>query len=179
MAALSDVDRDFLAALRDGETIAGYARSHSYSKHWAKWQSRKLRRRFGVQTIGEAVLMGSDENGVSRADFDKLFGAFTKLSDAVEDLAKRPDEPAAKEQVRERELSVKELAEKLGLSLEDVERVKGEKEYERWKTFEERRTKELEDEEGSGEEVEENGAGKGIGEVIRDGLGGIRNVKPT
>lgn len=177
MALLSESDRSFLSALAGGETIAGYCRSHGYSRHWGKWKSRDLRRRLGVETIGEAVLM-ADEDGISRKDFEQLTGLVGSLATAVEDLAKRPQAPEAKETVRERELSVKELAEKLGLTPEDVERVKGEKEYERWKKFEERRLQELADEEGEGEGDGNGAPAGGLGEKIRDGLGGIRNVKP-
>jgi hypothetical protein len=102
----------------------------------------------------------------------------SKLGESLEELTKRPS-PANEQNVRDRELDVKDHAKALGLSLEDVERIRGEKEYEKWLGFETRRLKELEDaEEEDGGEGEGNGGGKGFGEQIRDGLGGIRNVKP-
>ncbi len=180
MDGLSERDQDLLTALAGGETLNDYARRHNYSLAWGQWRSRELRRLLGVATLREAVLMSQGEGeGVSRGDFEKLFSAVSGLTDAVEEMRKRPSEPQ-QQQVRERELDVKDHAKALGLSLEDVERLKGEKEYEKWLAFETRRQKELDEEEGvEGEGEGENGKGKGIGEQIRDGLGGIRNVKPS
>jgi hypothetical protein len=177
---LSDGDREFLAVLGAGSTIAAAARTLGYSPHWGKWKSRSLRRRFGVETIWEAVAMAEDDGtGVSRADFEKLFGAFTKLSEAVDEMAKRPGEPAAQQAVTERQLDVKDHAKALGLSLDDVEKLKGEKRYEEFRSMQERldaeraaADDEIEDDDDAG-----NGTGKGLGDVIRDGLGGIR--KPS
>lgn len=176
MELLNDTDRDFLAWLRQGKTIASYCSSHGYSREWGKWKSRQIRHLLGVETIGEAVVMADDDAGVSKLDFDKLFGAVGKLSDAVDELAKRPT-TEKQETVRERELDVKDHAKALGLSLEDVERLKGEKEYTKWLEFETRRQKELDD-----EEAEEGGGDNGVKpkgtvEKVLDGLGGIKNVK--
>ena len=176
---LSERDRDFLAALAAGETINDYARRNNFSLAWGSWKSREVRRKLGVATIREAVRMSEQEKeGVSRSDFDKLTGLVAKLGDAIEDLAKRPNEPAAQQQVRERELDVKDHAKALGLTLDDVERLKGEKEYERFKAMQERlereRDEELDDDDGGGDG---NGAGKGgIGQVL-DGLGGLSGVR--
>ena len=173
MDVLTGSDREFLAALAAGESAAGYARSHSYSLPWAKWKSREVRRKLGVSTIGEAVAAMAEINeGVSRADFDKLTKLVNGLGEAVEDLARaRPSEqPAAQQQVQERQLDLKDHAKARGLSLADVERLKEEKDYERFKTFLDR----YEHEEP--EEEPENGA-TSLGDKIRDGLGGIRNVK--
>lgn len=175
---LSEIDLDLLASLREGGTIAGYARDHHYSPHWPKWKSRSLRQRFGVTTIEEVLLMSDDDQGVSRGDFDKLFGAFTKLSDTVEELAKRPNDPAAQQQVRDRELDVKDHAKALGLSLEDVEKLKDEKEFGKFKAMQDRLDKErLEAEAEEDEDDSANGGGKTLGEKVRDGLGGISGVK--
>lgn len=177
--ALSDRDLDLLDHLAAGGSVAGYAREHHFSTHWAKWTSRNIRHKLGVDTLEEAVAVSETEReAVSRADFDKLTGLVTKLGDAIEDLAKagpaRREE--ARETVRERELDVKDHAKALGLTLEDVERLKGEKEYERFKAMQDRLEREREEEEG-GEEGEENGAGKGgLGQVL-DGLGGLSGVK--
>ncbi len=170
----SDGDREFLAALAGGATVAGASHQLGYSSHWGKWKSRSLRRRLGVETIWEAVAMAEDDTGVSRADFDKLTGLVSKLGESIDDLARRPTDQGRQE-VKERELSVKELAEKLGLTPDDVERVKGEKEYERFKAMQQRLADESA-EEVDPEEEPENG---GVGQRILDGLGGIRNVKPS
>lgn len=163
-----------LESLVAGGTIAGYTREHGYSKPWGKWKSREIRRKLGVQTIEEAIAaMGVDDDGVSKADFDKLTGLVGKLGDAVEELTKRPNDANQQQQVRERELDVKDHAKALGLSLEDIERVKGEKEYANFKKMQDRLDAEREEEEGEGG----NGAGS-LGDRIRDGLGGITNVKP-
>ncbi len=120
---------------------------------------------------------GESEPGVSKTDFDKLTGLVSKLGDAIEELGKRPNDAGQQQQVRERELDVKDHAKALGLSLEDVERLKGEKEYERWLGFETRRQKELEELDETDDDTGGNGD-KPLSEKIRDGLGGIRNVKP-
>lgn len=119
----------------------------------------------------------ADDEGVSRADFDKLTGLVAKLGDSLEELAKRPNDQGAKDDAARRDLDVKDHAKALGLSMEDVQRIQDDKDYKRWLAFDERRQKELEEEEA---EQEANGAGqsKGLGEQIRDGLGGIRNVRP-
>ena len=171
---LSPVDVALLDWLLGGGTIVGYGREHSYSRDWGKWKSREIRRKLGVSTIEEALqLMAQEDEGVSKADFEKLTGLVGKLGDAIEELAKRPADPAQQQQVRERELDVKDHAKALGVSLEDVEKIRGEKEYEKWLAFEKRRIEEEEAEEGG------NGSagGKSLGDTIRDGLGGIRNVK--
>ena len=171
---LSPVDLDLLDSLISGGTIAGYGREHGYGRDWGKWKSREIRRKLGVATIEEAVAkMSSTDDGPSKADFDKLTGLVGKLGDAVDELVKRPNDPGQQQQVRERELDVKDHAKALGLSLEDVEKIRGEKEYEKWLAFEKRRIEEEEAEEGG------NGSagGKSLGDTIRDGLGGIRNVK--
>ena len=177
MDVLSPVDVDLLESLLAGGTIAGYARAHDYSRDWGKWKSREIRRKLGVDTIEEALAaMRDDDDGVSRADFDKLTGMVGKLGDALEELTKKPGDSGAQQNVRERELDVKDHAKALGLSLEDVEKLKGEKEYERFKTMQDRLDAERaaeDDDDDSG-----NGGGTGIGQQIRDGLGGIRNVKP-
>lgn len=177
---LSERDLDLLDHLAAGGTVAGYAREHHFSKHWAKWTSRNIRQKLGVGTLEEAVTVSETEReAVSRSDFDKLTGLVAKLGDAIEDLAKRPNEPAAQQQVRERELDVKDHAKALGLTLDDVERLKGEKEYERFKAMQERlereRDEELDDDDDGGDGG--NGAGKGgIGQVL-DGLGGLSGVR--
>jgi DNA-binding transcriptional MerR regulator len=174
--ALSERDRDFLAAISRGESINDYARRHNYSLDWGVYESRKVRRHYGVKTIREAVEMAEDDAGVSRADFDKLTGLVSKLGESLEELVRRPNDPAAQQQHRERELDVKDHAKALGLSLDDVEKLKGEKEYEKWKAFEDRRLKELEEEEPEPESDSE-GNGGGTLDKIRDGLGGLSGVK--
>jgi len=181
VAALNARDRDFLDAIAGGETITAYERRNDYSLAWGWWKSREVRRKLGVATIREAVRMSEQEKeGVSRSDFEKLTGLVAKLGDSIEELAKRPNDFGRQEQVRERELDMKDHAKALGLSLDDVEKLKGEKEYERWLKFEERRQKELaeaDDEEDDEEDKDDGSNGRGVGEVIRDGLGGIRKVK--
>jgi hypothetical protein len=179
MDALTPVDLDLLESLLAGGTIAGYARAHDYSRDWGKWKSREIRRKLGVDTIEEALaaMRDDDDDGVSRADFDKLTGMVGKLGEALEELTKRPGDAGAQQNVRERELDVKDHAKALGLSLEDVEKLKGEKEYERFKAMQDRLDAERAAEDDDEDDENGNGAG-GLGQQIRDGLGGIRNVKP-
>jgi hypothetical protein len=178
--ALLPSDRKFLAALRDGDSMAAYAREHGYTLHWAKWKSRSVRRRLGVDTIGEAIAAMADEDGVSRGEFEKLMGLVGKLGDSVDELARRPDSQAARQQVAERQVSLKDHAAALGLTLEDVEKLKGEQEYERFKAMQQRLSEEtaLEDDADDEGEGEDEGDGKGSVRTFVDGLGGIRNVKP-
>lgn len=175
---LNDSERSFLGAVREGESAAAYARRNNYSPDWAKWMSKQIREKLDVHTLREAVTMAEENEGVSRGDFDKLFGAFTKLSDTVEELAKRPNDPAAQQQVRDHELDVKDHAKALGLSLDDVEKLKDEKEFGKFKAMQDRLDKErLEAEAEEDEDDSANGGGKTLGEKVRDGLGGISGVK--
>jgi hypothetical protein len=177
---LSEADHEFLAALRGGLTANAYARRVGYSTAWAKKKSRKVRDHYQVATIEEALEMSErEQETVNRADFDRLMGAVGKLGDAVDELknSRGTERPAAEERVRERELDVKDHAKALGLSLDEVEKLKEEKDYQRFKKMQDRleleRADELEAVEG---EQDENGGG-GLGEKIRDGLGGIRNLE--
>lgn len=177
MSALDESDRAFLHAIAEGETAVAYARRHNYSDDWAKFKSRRVRGKLGAATLREAVAMADDDTGVSRADFEKLTGLVTRLGDSLEELARRPNDQGQQQQVRERELDLKDHAKALGLTVEDVERLKGEKEYRRFKEMQERLDQERaeaddNDDDGDGGG---NGAGRGIGDRILDGLGGITN----
>ena len=183
---LSDRDRDFLDWLRDGGTQVEYAREHGLSRDWAKWKSRSIREKLGVVTIDEAVQM-TDENkdGVSRAEFDKLMSSFDELQDALEELrhvaanGTGAQTHTASSNVQERRLSLKDLAQALGLSVKDVERLREEKDYGRFKAFQER----LAAEQAAAappageEDDEDDDGGGGLLDQVRDGLGGIRNVR--
>ncbi len=163
---LNASEMEFLQAVGNGEGQAAYARRNNYSRAWAKWMSRKIRAKLGATTLGEALAMSETASeGVSKSDFDKLVGLVTSLGDAVEGLAraKPADQPAAQQQVQQRELDVKDHAKALGLSMDDVTRIQEEKEYEKYKKMEARRVKELEDEQGETEPQ-------------RDGLGGVSNL---
>lgn len=181
MAGLSERDRDFLAALADGETQAAYARRNSFGSDWARWKSREVRHKLGVDTIEEAIeAMGDDDQSVSKSDFDKLTGLVTRLGESLEEFARaRPHEqPAAREQVQQRELDVKDHAKALGLSVEDIEKLKGEKEFARFREMQDRLDAERAEEGDDGvDDADANGAGKTLGEKVRDGLGGITGVK--
>ena len=181
MDVLSDQEKDLLAAVAAGGTLAGYAREHDYSVAWGKWKGREIRRKLGVSTLEEAIRVSQGEpESVSRADFDKLSGLVERLSDSLEELASaRPAEKAeARAEVRERELTLKDHAKALGLSLADVELLKEERDYEKFRAMQERLERERAEEEQEEEEPPTNGEPKGAGQRILDGLGGIRNVKP-
>lgn len=182
MDDLSDIEQAFLAHVGAGGTFQGFAAENGYSSAWAKWKSREIRRKLGVSTIGEAVAKMAEENGtgegVSRADFDKLTGLVSGLHDAIDELAraKPSEQPAAREQVQERQLSLKDHAAALGISIDDVKKLLEEKDYERFKANQERLERERAAEDEEDDDGEDEG-GRGIGGVIRDGLGGIRNVQ--
>ena len=166
VASLSGSDLQFLAELRGGISAREYARRHSYSYAWAEWKSKEIRRKLGVHTLGEAIQMseGASE-GVGKADFARLESLVGKLGDALEDLirAKPADQPAAQQQVAQRELDAKDHAKALGLDMKDVEAMLGEKDYARFKANQDRLDKERAEAEGDGEPQ-------------RDGLGGILNL---
>lgn len=168
---LTDAETSFLDALRRGESGNGYARRLDYSESWAKQKSRRIKSKLGVQTIREALEMTDDV--VKRGEFDTLVSLINRLGKSLEDLAERPNDNGQREVVAQRELDVKDHAKALGLSLEDVEKIKGEKAYSSFKAMQERldaeRAAELEDGEEDGEE--ETSAGR----KILDGLGGITN----
>lgn len=182
MDVLSDQEKDLLASVAAGGTLAGYSRDHDYSVAWGKWKGREIRRKLGVATLEEAIRVsqGEPEPGVSRADFDRLSGLVEKLGDSLEELAQaRPaEQPAARAEVRERELSLKDHAKALGLSLADVELLKEERDYERFRAMQERLEAERAEEAAEAAASGGNDEGKGAGQRILDGLGGIRNVKP-
>lgn len=118
---------------------------------------------------------------VSRTDFDKLTGLVSSLADAVENLAKaQPSEqPAARAEVRERQLDVKDHAKALGLSLDDVKRLQDEKEYDKFRTMQERLDKERAEADAATNGELDDEDTRGVGQKLVDGLGGIRNVKPS
>lgn len=175
---LTDAENAYLDGLRSGETSNGYARRLGYSESWGKQKSRRIKRKLGVETIGEAVAMSEAASEVTKADFDKLTGLVSRLGEAVEELAKRPSDQAQQQVVRERELDVKDHAKALGISLDDVQRLKEEKDYDRFKAMQARLDKEREEEAAAAGEGDDNGDTRGLGERILDGLGGVTNVKP-
>ena len=142
---LSASDREFLEAVGQGESAAAYARRKNYSRDGAKWKSKAVRKKLGVDTLGEAIQMseGASE-GVGKADFARLESLVGKLGDALEDLirAKPADQPAAQQQVAQRELDAKDHAKALGLDMKDVEAMLGEKDYARFKANQDRLDKE-------------------------------------
>ena len=125
------------------------------------------------------------KDGVSRAEFDKLMGSFTQLQEALDELrdvaanGTGAETHAASSNVQQRQLSVREAAAALGLSVKDVERLHDEKDYGRFKAFQERLAAEqaAAAPPGGEEDEEEDGEGGGLLEQVRDGLGGIRNVR--
>lgn len=174
---LDDSDRAFLAALAAGETARDYAARQHYGPDWAKWKSRRIRRILGVDTIREAIRM-SESEAVSRGEFDTLVSLINRLGESMEKLAERPNDTGQQQVVARRELDVKDHAKALGLTVEDVEKLKGEKEYARFRAMQERLDAEraaAEEEEG-GEEEDGEGEQSGLGKVL-DGLGGITNVR--
>lgn len=177
MLRLNESDLLFLGALRDGQPAAAYAREHGYSNAWAKWKSKEVRRKLGVPTIREAIAMstGENETGVSRADFEKLTSLVGSLGESIDELTKRPADQGAQQQVRERELDVKDHARALGLSLDDVQKLKDEKDYDRFRKMQERldteRAAALEDD----DDDDDGGDERSAGQKIMDGLGGVTN----
>lgn len=170
LATLSESDLAFLDALRAGESAPHYAERIHYSKRWAKWKSRRIRDRLGVATIKEAVRL-SEEAGVTRSEFEGLQALIKQTNEAIENLAKASpqDKQAAETQVRERELSEKDLAAKLGISLDDVKRVRDENEYGKFKTMQERLDAERAAVVAEEEKLEEE-------KPQTDGLGGVFNL---
>ncbi len=178
LGLLTQDESEFLAAIRDGETAKDFARRHNYSEKWAEWTSGKIRSKLGVRTMREAITL-SDE--VSKADFDALTKLVQSTNEALSDLAKAvtPTEQAsAVAQVRERELDEKELAKRLGISLEDVNKIRDENEYAKYKGMQKR----LEDEKAAAAAADDDAGDDDDADAdekkggILDGLGGIRNL---
>lgn len=172
MAELTERERQFLAALRTGISGNQYARDSHYSESWAKQMSKRIKAKLGVETIMEAILMSETApEGVSKADFEALRKAIDATNKAVAELAEAStarEKEEGKEEVRVREMDEKEMAKKLGISLDDVAHIREEREYERYKKFEERRQAEL------AEEEDEEERRSGFDRMV-DGLGGIKH----
>ncbi len=171
---LTDAEVAFLDALRTGESANGYARRLDYSESWAKQKSRRIKLKLGVPTIREALQMTDDQ--VSRGEFDTLVSLINKLGKSLEDLADRPQDKGQQQVVAQRELDVKDHAKALGLTVEEIEKMKGEKQYAQFKSMQERLDAEraaLEDE----DDDEGEGDQRGVGEKILDGLGGVKNLR--
>lgn len=134
---LTHRDFDFLEALRRGERPRAYARRVGYSDAWAKFESRKVRRLLGAQTLEEAVSMSE----VTAEDLSAIRRELRDLREAQEKLAAAKT-PAAKEEARE---DVREAKDDLdaelrrrGLSRADLDELQESKEYERFKARQER-----------------------------------------
>lgn len=114
----------------------------------------------------------ADEAGVTRSEFEGLQALIKQTNEAIENLAKASpqDKQAAETQVRERELSEKDLAAKLGISLDDVKRVRDENEYGKFKTMQER----LDAEKAAAVVAEEEQLKEEKPQT--DGLGGVFNL---
>jgi len=181
-AILSESDLAFLDALRGGESAPAYAARIHYSKDWAKWKSRQIRDKLGVATIKEAIRL-ADEAGVTRAEFDGLMKAVAQTNEAIAKLAEAAS-PSEKEhaqaQVQARELDEKEMAKRLGISLDDVKKIRDENDFAKFKAHQERLEKERAEADaaaaaaGNGDGGEE-GDGEDGGSVL-DGLGGVFNL---
>lgn len=184
-SVLSELELSLLAALRRGIPVREFARMHNYSHDWAKWKSREIRRKLGVQTLREAMEMTDGDAGISRADFDKLAGVVQATQDAIADLAKAvtPGQRSdAQAQVQARELDEKEMAKRLGVSLDDVRKIREENDYQAFRKHQERLDKERADAAAAAaanENSEGDGKGDGDGGRLVDGLGGISNLLRT
>ena len=170
MADLSESEREFLDLLRSGLTVAGAAERMHYSSHWGKWKARQLREKLGVETIRKVRLMADGdglEPGITRAEFTKLQEAIAATNRAIEGLAESVSSGERKNGesvVQERVYTEKEHAKALGISLEDLGKLREEQDYSRFRAMQERLERERQE-----AEEEEN-------EPQRDGLGGIRNL---
>lgn len=173
--ALSESDLLLLEAVRSGQTLKEFASSRAYSERWAKWKSKAIRDKLGVASIREAVEM-SEYAGLE----GRIGGLERKLDDAISALtaAVTPKEQdAAKATIRD----LKDELRLRGLTEKDLDEAAERKQAAK---IDERvaAALKLRDEEaaaaaaanGDGEELEPT-----FGEKIRDGLGGIRNVKPS
>lgn len=114
---------------------------------------------------------------VTREDLDALRRDFTNALRDLKDAAT----PRERQDARQEIASLDEELRRYGISREDLDRLKDEKEYQRYKSFEDRRQKEREAEEKSKREQEEADAqaqadreAEEKKEQERDGLGGRR-----
>ena len=120
------------------------------------------------------------EMQVGRGEFDALKALIESTNQAVGKLAEAvtpQEKEEAKQAVVEREMDERTMAKRLGISLEDVQRVRDENEYGKFKKMQDRLDKERADAAAEVEDEDETtDNGKTIGEKVRDGLGGIRNL---
>jgi len=119
-----------------------------------------------------------EPQGITRAEFEGVQKALKDVADAIEELrnAKPADVPAAQAQVQARELTLKDHARALGLTVEEVTTMQEEKEYERFKARQARLDKEKADAAAAANPEPE--PQPGVVQRVVDGLGGVRNVKP-
>ena len=115
---------------------------------------------------------------VTREDLDALRRDLTSALRDVKDAATPRERQEARQEVADLDAELR----RLGLSRDDLEKLREEKEYQRYKGFEERRQAEREQEEKARREQEEADAAAQAereaaeaAEKKRDGLGGRRN----
>lgn len=176
---LSDADLAFLDALRAGETANGYARRNHYSESWAKKKSRRIKDLLGATTIGEALAM-SDLAGIERG----LADLGRKFDDALKALQAAAT-PAATSAATD---TIRDLREELrlrGLTEKDLDEAAARKRDEaidaRVQAALDARDAAAAAAAGSEEDDDDEDVSdaRSLGDRVLDGLGGIRNVKPS
>lgn len=175
---LTEADRAFLAARARGVPGTVFAREHGYSRHWPKWKSRQIRRRFGVATLEEAFRLSE----ITREEFDSIRRGQEELRDAIRrlDTARTPEaQRDARADVRDARADLDTELRRRGLSEADLDKLQDEKEYEKFKARQARLDQEREEEAAKKAEAdakaEEERLAKEAEEKKRDGLGGRRN----
>ena len=172
MESLTPSESAFLLGLWAGERLRECARRLGYSDHWAKWISRRVRKRLGVNTLEEALAV-SDLAGFERRLSD-LDSKLSQLADAVLSAVT----PQAKESARDDLASELKLR---GLTLKDLDALREQRESERVNAAVEAALKRREEEAAAKAAVEEPVEeepenGKTVVEKVRDGLGGSRKL---
>lgn len=169
-------ERQFLSAVGGGQSAAAFAHEQGFSQDWAKWMSRKIRSKLGVETIQEAIRLSDD--GVSRADFDALKKLLEGTNEAVAALAAAAphEREDAKKEVVTREMDEREMAKRLGITVDDLTKIRDENDFKKFKGMQERLDAERAAEAAADEEETDDEDEEKSGGIIRDGLGGIRNL---
>lgn len=130
-------DLDFIEALRAGETARGYAIRNHYHPQWAKWEAKKIKQKLGASTLEEAIRLSeitAEDVAAIRREQRELKEALARL-----EAASTPKQKAdAREDVRDARADLDAELKSRGLTREDLDKLQEEKEYERFKTRQDR-----------------------------------------
>lgn len=187
MLAIDDIwqrltvsERAFLEAMRDGESGDGYARRINYSRPWAEWMRGKIRYKLGVERIGEAVKLSE------YAGLESRFNALeSKLDSALEKLT----QATTPKQERDARADINDLLASRGLTTKDLDALADAKFSDKIDARvaavlaareEEAARLAAEADDGTDDDADDDdGAGRSGVQKVLDGLGGIKNVKPS